>query len=364
MPEKKSPPSLRWPTTGASDCAALKSSNVQRSKRVLKFERSVGDAPLLGHVPRMPRKWPSRSRRHRKHGEDYDGADGRVRRKNRTHAKLLVLGITTSILILGALCLWLLSQRNRADADYMQIPESPPHRERVISQFDSPSKEDSLNKVRQALLIRDTGKVGAYFRTGATNPTSVIAFLEGMAKTDGPVNGLEWLCSLDHNGILTEAVTIRTTDGTTAQERLALLTPDDKGVWKIDFDAFARTVRPSWKNLLDPNSAGGLVRVYIRSDNYYNRSFGDDSVWSCYQATSPDTDVSLLCYCKRNSPQHKAIKKILADDQSDRTTPEPVRVVMELRRMADSDPRQFEISGVLAEDWIVSSRPYDARFKD
>jgi len=267
-------------------------------------------------------------------------------------------------MILGAFWYWLLSEKNRSENESVLIPEPLQIKDRVVSKFDPPSKEDSINKVRQGLLIREAGKVGDYFRTGSTNPASVITFLEGMAKTDGPVIGLEWLGSLNHNGTLTESVTIRTTDGKNPKERLALLTPDDKGEWKIDFDAFARAVRPSWNNILEPNSSGGLVRVYISSDSYYNRAFGDDSVWSCYQATSPDTDVRLLCYCKRNSPQHKAIKRILANDLTDKTTQEPVRMVLELQRVKDSDTRQFEISGVLAEDWIVSAKPYDDRFKN
>lgn len=312
----------------------------------------------------MPRKSNSRTKRHWKHRGNYDGEDGRSRRRHRTRIGLLVLGITTSIIVLGLFCFSLLSEKNPSGGDALQIPETSQPRERVISQFDSPSKENSLNKVRQALLIRDAGKVGDYFRTGSTNPASVIAFLEGMAKTDGPVIGIEWLSSLDHNGHPAEAVSIRTTDGKTQKERLALITPDDKGKWKIDFDAFARTVKPSWNNLLDPSSSGGEVRVYISSNSYYKQAFGDDSVWSCYQATSPDTDVPLLCYCKRNSQQHKAIKRILANDQGDHPKSEAARVVLELRRVGNSDARQFEITRVLAEDWIVSSIPYDEQFKD
>lgn len=275
---------------------------------------------------------------------------------------MLVLGTSAAVILFGVLGLWLMDRSTEGD-DARQIPDAPRFKEPAASRFASPSKDESVSKVREALLIRDSSKVTQYFRTGPTKPTSVITFLEGMAKLDGPIIGFDWYGSLDHNGLLTEAVAIRTLNGNVPKVRLALLTPDDAGNWQIDFDALARTVRPSWNDLLDPKSAGGVVRVMIKRDSYFNRAFSNDSVWSCYEAISPDTEVQLMCYSKRNSPQDQAIQRILASDETITGTSLPVRVTLELRRVEDSDARQFEISGVLAEDWILSSAPFDERFK-
>jgi hypothetical protein len=35
------------------------------------------------------------------------------------------------------------------------------------------------------------------------------------------------------------------------------------------------------------------------------------------------------------------------------------RVTLEIRRVANSESRQFEISRVLAEDWVLSAIPFD-----
>lgn len=312
----------------------------------------------------MPRVSQPESRRHRKHRGDYEGDEYRKSRHGlRTRTKILLLATPVFLIILGTFLFVLLADTDRVEEKTAHIPTTTQFKKAFISRMEPLSRKDSVTMVGQALLLRDVGKVGDYFRTGSANPASVISFLEGMAKSDGPVKNLEWFSSLNHNGLLIEAVSIRTVNGNTPKERLALMTPDTEGNWKIDFDAFARTVRPSWDLLINPNSSGGLVRVSIKDDNYYNRAFSDDTTWTCYQGVSADTDMQLYCYCKRNSPQHKALKQILANNRTENGDSSLARVVLELRRVENCDARQFEVSNVVAEDWIVSSVQFDDHFR-
>jgi hypothetical protein len=131
---------------------------------------------------------------------------------------------------------------------------------RNISAFESPSEQAALDLVKQALALRDPALVEKYFHPGAAGPAAVTAFLSGMEEQDGAVTGCQWLSSMDANGLLIDGVLVSTSKDDVPRNRLALLTPDDKGVWKIDFDAFARTVKPSWDGLLSAEGGQGVAR--------------------------------------------------------------------------------------------------------
>jgi hypothetical protein len=56
------------------------------------------------------------------------------------------------------------------------------------------------------------------------------------------------------------------------------------------------------------------------------------------------------------SPQAAALKSIFAQEAKLH------RVALELRRVEGAGTRQFEISRVLAEDWVMGEVPFDERF--
>jgi hypothetical protein len=223
--------------------------------------------------------------------------------------------------------------------------------------FSSPSERDAIALVKQALLIREPSEVSGFFRTCEISPEEIIAFLSGMESTDGVPSGFDWLSNLDSKDLPVEGVLVKFTNESKARERLALLTPDPEGKWKIDFDALARTVRPTWTELLEKAAPSGLVRVSIAKDTYYNGIFQDESQWVCYAMASPDTEFVLLGYCKVDSPQAAAMESIFSNEDSIN------RVTVEVRRVAGAESRQFEISRVLAADWIVGNAPFDEGFK-
>ena len=233
--------------------------------------------------------------------------------------------------------------------------------ERVASRFPSPTEDVALETVRQALAVRDPGKVEEYFRLGASTAEDVVAFLGKRTEIDGRIVGLDWLRSMDANGLLIDGVLVNTLLDSQPRNRVALLTPDPEGVWKIDFDAFARVVSPPWAELLDPGSEGGLVRVVTAPDSYFNGAFRDESEWACYGMASPDVDQILVGYCRRGSAQAKAMARIMdqPDDGEFAGGRQIHRVTLELRRVPGGEARQFEITRVLAQDWIVAETAFD-----
>jgi hypothetical protein len=239
------------------------------------------------------------------------------------------------------------------------IPELKTHK---VLKFQSPGEEAVVALVKSALESRESPQAADYFHMGEAGPGELVGFLSKMIQDDGPVIGFQWLGGRYANGQLIENVLITCERDGKPRERVAMLVPDDQGVWKIDFEAFARMVRPSWELLLGESGGRGLVRVFVRGDNYFNGPFRDDAEWSCYAMASPDIDQMLLGYCRKGSPQDEAMMLMLLRNakEGQATDMESVmRATLLVERPQGADARQFEITRVLAEDWIVSDNPYD-----
>jgi hypothetical protein len=275
------------------------------------------------------------------------------------------------VAVLGVLVFFLWSWvRPRMDRQQLTAEEQAAlhANTRKVSAFDSPSEQAALELVKQALVLRDPAMVERCFRLGSAAPESVIAFLTGMNDRDGEQTGCQWLSSMDANGMLMDGVLVSTSKDGVPRNRLALLTPDEAGVWKIDFDAFARTVKPSWDNLLAPGARQGLVRVIIAKDSYYNGPFKDETQWVSYGMASPDNDAILIGYCRKDSPQDRAMEQIVTNIERKAGGGGDVlrklnRATLELRRPEEAENRQFEIIRVLAEDWVLGAKPFDEAFK-
>lgn len=271
------------------------------------------------------------------------------------------------VLVLGVLVvtmwLWLKSNRKRDAVIGQDRPLPHVEMKRVISRYESPSEEVALDLVKRGLGIRKSADVAEYFHLGSASADEVSGFLSQMGDLDGPVEGMGWSGSMDRNGLLMDGVVVRTRMGSQLKTRLALLTPDENGRWKIDFDAYARKVEPSWDELLEKQAGEGLVRVIVKLDRYYNGPFHDDSKWVCYGMISPDTDVLMMGYCRVGSPQERAMARVLVGGDSPSAVGSVQRATLMIRRIEGSETRQFEISRVLAEDWVLSDKPLDAKYE-
>jgi hypothetical protein len=243
---------------------------------------------------------------------------------------------------------------------------------RVESRFESPSEEAALDMVKRGLAIREPATVEEFFHPGSASPEEVVDFLRKIDSAEGRVDGFAWLSSMDANGLLIDGVLVRTILDGKVRSRMAFLTPDEQGKWKIDFNAFARTVEPSWSELLEMGAAEGTVRVNVAKDTYYNGPFGDDRQWVCYGMVSPDTEVVMLGYCRKDSPQARAMERIVMDENAlpggmpgalPGTAKAPKRATLAIRRVEGAESRQFEITRVLAQDWVLSETPFDGDSK-
>lgn len=338
----------------------MDSNDIRRAVQANRRDRAAGDAPSLGRVARIPGTGlPKGTRRKRRKSES--GRRGRLRRfRKRIINSWSVLLSALALVAVGlTVWFWIVPQMNSRRDIAGQLPGDADDFARVASKFPSPSEPEALAMVKHGLAIRDPRMITKYFRPGTASPQEIVDFLQGLDTTDGAIDRYEWLSSMDANRLSIDGVLVGFTgiDKDKPRNRLALLTPDDAGKWQIDFDAFARTVKPSWDKLLAKQADVAQVRVYAVKDNYYNGPFTDDKQWICYGLASPDTDQTLLAYCKTGSPQAAAMDWIFSAENK------MTRMTLEIRRVAGAEPRQFEMAKVIAADWVASAVPFDEGFK-
>jgi hypothetical protein len=329
--------------------------------------RAPGDEPSLGPVVRMRRtavkdhrdqilRRSHSSRGHRRH-----------RRGNRDSIFSRRIVVTWSVILamltLGTVGLlisfWMRDLRRSATAGTVPMPDArPAGQERVESQFPSPSPEEAIEIVKQAMRVEDEAGLEIHFRKGSTAPEQMLEFLRSF-RSEYP-EGFEsrWLGSLDSNGLLIEGVMMFADLGN--KQRLALLTPDANGRWQLDFDSLARVCTPSWTEIFEGGGVSeALVRVVFSPDNYYNGHFQDETKWRCLVMASADLEVPVYGYGAINSPQAVAAERAIRGVAARGLQGSLPRAVLRIRRPEGADHRQFEIVRVLAEDWILTDRPFD-----
>lgn len=256
----------------------------------------------------------------------------------------VLFGFAALAVIGGCVALWVIPRLKKGSVDDSAQLES---NVRVASRFPSPGKDEALDLVRHAVTTRDPLAIGTLYRGGAARSAEILDFLGALEAKDGRVEGYEWLSSLDINGLLVEGVAVIFKGHEKPAERIAFLTPDSAGVWQMDFDAFARTVSPSWKELLQNGAEQARVRAIVSKDYYHNGPFREESQWTCYAIVSPDLDELLHGYCRVGTPEAAAMERLFTDGEA------TSRATLDLRRVKGAEPRQFEISRVVAKDWIL-----------
>lgn len=340
----------------------MKPRDVQRSVRAARIDRSEGDAPNIGRVSRVPGTgMPKGERRRRRRGERGQGDRTRSNRKKVILTWSAVFSFF-ALMIMGA-AVWYLIKSSRHRSAAMVGDVAPPIQERIVSEFESPTEDAALAIVKAALANRDPSMIAGFFHQGSADPAEIVEFVTGLEKRDGRLLKMDWLSSVDANGLLLDGVLLSFDGDDKPRSRLVLLTPDKTGKWKIDFDALARTVDPSWSEILGNRAGKALVRVIVTKDSYHNGVFKDESQWSCYAMVSPDHEEILLGYCHKNSPQDAAMLRITSDAELLMETRGLNRVTVEIQRPMGADSRQFEITRVLAEDWVMAPKAFDENFK-
>jgi hypothetical protein len=327
-----------------------------------RHSRSAGDDPRIGRVSRLrdadgPKNLGWTSKR---------GA-GAIRSAEQIQARRrmvwmwsVVLTVATSLVICGFMAFWLRTHGHRGQVGG---ESNMLHNVRIESRFKSPNEADALDLVKRALSNRDPELVETCFRTGSAKPDEVISFLNRSIATEGEADQLTWLSSMDVDGLLLEGVLVTFEESRKATPRLAMLVPNDKGAWKVDFDAFARTCSPDLTAILGGSAERSEVRVWISRDYYFNGSVFEENEWDCYLMNSPEInsmipDESLLLrgYCKKGSPQANALERIFAAGGK------AYRATLEVSKREGAEKQQLQITRVWSEDWVKPEVAFDERF--
>jgi hypothetical protein len=333
----------------------MKPDDIRRAVRSTHRERAVGDTPSMGRVARMPgtglpkskRKGRTKSRRNRT----------RRARKRVIATWSLFIGIVAAASLSISIWLGLTFKTNQGEAESKPSMASIEDGKRVDSMAVSLSEKEALALVRNGLAVRDEARLSEFFRQGDVSPTDEIRFLRELESKDGKIDHLEWLGSLDANGLSIDGVLVVFQSELGSRNRLAELVPDPQGKWKIDFDSFARAATPAWQDFLEGRTEIATVRVYVIKDNYYNGVFADEDEWLSVGIASPDIDALLTGYCHKKSSQGAALGWIFSRDS------EINRVFLEIRRVEGGGSRQVLISKMLAEDWVMGDAAFDQRFE-
>jgi hypothetical protein len=335
-----------------------KPSSIQRGIRSRQQGRAAGDAPDIGRVARMPGAGMPKGERRRKRRDESRSAARRVKWKRQVMFLWSMLVVVCAISALGIVIFFWgknkLEDRQRAAtynnwvADVSLMPDVE------LSEL---SEKEALRITRAALRAREVEDVERLFRVADGRERDVLGFLEKLEELDGTVSGLEWLRNMDANGMQIEGVLVNFRSDR-PRNRLAMLTPCANGLWKVDFDAFARSSDPDWRTILSADNPQGEVRVYVAPDNYYNGPFAEESEWSCYGMASPDVEILLMAYCRKDSRQERAMRALLLN-QDQKT----IRATLRVRRVEGAESRQFEIQSVLADDWVMGDKPFDEKFR-
>jgi len=121
----------------------------------------------------------------------------------------------------------------------------------------------------------------------------------------------------------------------------------ENGSAKVDFKAYARHGSVPWEDLLSGTAKqASEVRVLIQKSDYYNFEFADERRWIDFTATTPDLDSSVHLYVSSTSPDMKSLNKLVSG--------EGLGVTVAIRAHGESHlKRQFEITALLATDWVL-----------
>ena len=315
----------------------MKSGNFQRDITP-PAKRQLGGSHDLGRLARVRGKEPDHAAR--KLGS------GSQPRQPASQVSIVVLSIAGAAVIGIFLTIWAMLRAGSADEVVSKAPAQENVTTRVASRFPSPSESEAVAIVKRALSQRDPARIAKQVRLGAASAEEASRFFSELEKRDGVISRYDWLSSMDQGNTLIEGVSVAFEKDHLKGQRLAMLTPDGQGVWKLDYESFARRVSPSWEEILRGEAPKATVRVLVGEDSYFNGPF-TEGAWACFGLASPDVDELMHSYCKVGSAEEIALKNLFKDGNR------LCRAVLELRRVAGSGPRQFEVSKVIVADWLV-----------
>ncbi|MBC7981137.1 MAG: hypothetical protein H7Y36_11290 [Armatimonadetes bacterium] len=279
--------------------------------------------------------------------------------KRLAHVSML-FGLLAIIVVLGFVFIYFQKESARRSAAVSQFNPSLVTKS-VTSETQDPApplqtlgKEAALKLVLAALENTDPLLFSKYFIfPRELEPARGITRLQEIQSADGKIDNLDWVGTKFIHGLGTEEVVVYMTHSGRTVNRIAQVIPQTDGTWRIDFDSYTRASSPNWYKILSGKGGEATVRIFIDADSYYNGPFSDDSKWKCYAIASPDVDALMYAYTKIGSPQELAIQRLLSQE-------EPVhRALLKIKSHDNSASRQFEITRVLSDNWVLGDRLFD-----
>lgn len=312
-----------------------------------KSNREVGDAPSIGYVPRMHKGGESRAGRHTREQASVGPSKSLV---------WMIGGGIAGVAVLGTvLAIWVMRPKGKGTTSELAIaPLSQISKQAAtVPLAPSPDEAALLRTVETFLAARTPADLEALIRPSSQDPAAMIGKLENLDKVDGEMSSLRYLGPIDSRAVQIEGVVVNFEGG---RNRLALLSPDSAGKWLVDFDAFDRYSTPDWDTLMSGKAVTGTVRIFCSQDSYYNGLYADESKWACFAMASPDHETLMFGYVQRDSERLEAMLKGLNKDGALTAAPargQSNRLTLEISHKDGAQPRQFEITKLLSDEWVV-----------
>lgn len=116
---------------------------------------------------------------------------------------------------------------------------------------------------------------------------------------------------------------------------------------KVDFETYSRHCDTAWEDLFAGRVIeSGAMRVLLKPDTFFNHQFPDDGTWFSIAGESPDLPDMLHLYAPVTLPR---VRTFLEKAQK-----QAIRATVRLASRNDSHfYREFEITELIAEDWVV-----------
>jgi hypothetical protein len=324
--------------------------------RPSKPARELGDAPSIGRVSRFRN---GGSERRASKVTAVDGLDKRITLTNGLAVLLLAGG-----LIVAGLAAWAFASAKRNQNAVSESggagPAAASPKEIASRSVPVPEPEILEAIVRKFLAARTPEALAPLIRQSDQETSVILAKLAGLEKQDGALKSVRYLNNLNSRCLQLEGVVVKF-EG--ERNRLALLSPDEAGEWRVDFDGFDRYLSTGIDRILSGEPVDARVRVYVSTDSYYNGDFKDDQKWACYGIASPDSEQLMFGYVARDSVQHEALQSVIATKAEvragDTLRNSLQRMILDIRHHAGSDKRQFEILRVISDEWAIGPEPLD-----
>lgn len=329
--------------------------NKRHSRVTGDSDRKFGETPGLGRVTRTPQSAVQ--------GNGVRRRDSKSRR-HRNRLNFLWTAVIAFCLLLLSVVLLVTYFRNKADAasvaaelDRTAQELAGAFRQRKMPEQPSLGESEALGIARAALSNKDPEAVTSHFiLTESTSPAEALRLLGISARKDGEISEYTWLGERFANGQTIGEVIVNMKNGDKLTNRLAQFIIGSDKKWRIDLDSYLRRCVPDWPEILSHKSTDSVVRIFIAEDTYYNGIYADDRIWQAYTMASPDLEQPLFGYVRRDTPQHKTLLRIMAyEDNSHRAT-------LRITAQTDTDAKQFEITGVLSDSWVLGAQDFDKAF--